>query len=423
MFSMGETDLQARSPMDEMRSSNGLPQGQNAASVSNRSSPSTEESNAAHVPDSELDWFFPEGTDMDDFDESGASARALQGMSDDDVRTIIASENLRERGLTNTKSKTRISDKDMRQARRLLTNKRERWRQQLVNEASTNLRQLIPTFPPEKKLSKHDVLRFSARYIVYLQHQLNEMLEKQQIQAGEHPSVAKKNALATREHQDWQFASMYNHLPLNSVNAATMMTATTAYGRAASSLLRETRSTFTRTYAAPSSGATPSSSPSSPPPAQPPFAPGTAQQHVQARSNRTTPPHTSMAGGFPGPQGIATIPTPVLLSAGGNAGSNGSVAGTSGKAAAGNSDAEPHTGAGAVESQGFAPAAMETSWAPGKPPGVLPIGSVGSAAEFAALGGGHHAHHHHPAAVAHRGFPGSSPVFSQAMVPAGLHWS
>lgn len=52
--------------------------------------------------------------------------------------------------------------------RRNYTNTRERWRQQNVNTAFTDLRRLLPTHPPDKKLSKSEILRFAIRYIKLL---------------------------------------------------------------------------------------------------------------------------------------------------------------------------------------------------------------------------------------------------------------
>ena len=49
--------------------------------------------------------------------------------------------------------------------RRVYTNSRERWRQQNVNTAFNDLRRLLPTHPPDKKLSKSEILRFAIRYI------------------------------------------------------------------------------------------------------------------------------------------------------------------------------------------------------------------------------------------------------------------
>jgi len=48
--------------------------------------------------------------------------------------------------------------------RRIFTNSRERWRQQNVNGAFAELRKLIPTHPPDKKLSKNEILRLAIRY-------------------------------------------------------------------------------------------------------------------------------------------------------------------------------------------------------------------------------------------------------------------
>jgi hypothetical protein len=49
--------------------------------------------------------------------------------------------------------------------RRIFTNSRERWRQQNVNGAFAELRRLVPTHPPEKKLSKNEILRLTIKYI------------------------------------------------------------------------------------------------------------------------------------------------------------------------------------------------------------------------------------------------------------------
>ncbi|XP_062852999.1 T-cell acute lymphocytic leukemia protein 1 [Trichomycterus rosablanca] len=53
-------------------------------------------------------------------------------------------------------------------ARRVFTNSRERWRQQNVNGAFSELRKLIPTHPPDKKLSKNEILRLAMKYINFL---------------------------------------------------------------------------------------------------------------------------------------------------------------------------------------------------------------------------------------------------------------
>ena len=60
--------------------------------------------------------------------------------------------------------------------RRVYTNSRERWRQQNVNSAFSELRRLLPTHPPEKKLSKSEILRFAIKYI----RLLSEVIEYQE---------------------------------------------------------------------------------------------------------------------------------------------------------------------------------------------------------------------------------------------------
>lgn len=65
------------------------------------------------------------------------------------------------------------------QSRRNFTNSRERWRQHHVNMAFGELRKLLPTYPPDKKLSKHDILKLSMKYITFLSTVLKEMDSKE----------------------------------------------------------------------------------------------------------------------------------------------------------------------------------------------------------------------------------------------------
>ncbi|XP_069013385.1 T-cell acute lymphocytic leukemia protein 1 homolog [Embiotoca jacksoni] len=58
--------------------------------------------------------------------------------------------------------------------RRIFTNSRERWRQQNVNGAFSELRKLIPTHPPDKKLSKNEILRLAMKYISFLSNLLED---------------------------------------------------------------------------------------------------------------------------------------------------------------------------------------------------------------------------------------------------------
>ncbi|CAH1101483.1 unnamed protein product [Psylliodes chrysocephalus] len=60
--------------------------------------------------------------------------------------------------------------------KKIFTNSRERWRQQNVSGAFAELRKLVPTHPPDKKLSKNEILRMAIRYI----RLLSNVLEWQQ---------------------------------------------------------------------------------------------------------------------------------------------------------------------------------------------------------------------------------------------------
>lgn len=51
-------------------------------------------------------------------------------------------------------------------------NRRERVRVEAFNLAFAELRKLLPTLPPDKKLSKIEILRLAICYIAYLNHVL-----------------------------------------------------------------------------------------------------------------------------------------------------------------------------------------------------------------------------------------------------------
>lgn len=65
--------------------------------------------------------------------------------------------------------------------RKIFTNTRERWRQQNVSGAFAELRKLVPTHPPDKKLSKNEILRMAIKYIRLLTNIL-EWQKKQEHQ-------------------------------------------------------------------------------------------------------------------------------------------------------------------------------------------------------------------------------------------------
>lgn len=82
--------------------------------------------------------------------------------------------------------------------RRIFTNSRERWRQQNVNGAFAELRKLIPTHPPDKKLSKNEILRLAMKYINFLAKLLNDQEEEgtQRAKPGKDPVVGAGGCVA-----------------------------------------------------------------------------------------------------------------------------------------------------------------------------------------------------------------------------------
>ncbi|XP_028309385.1 protein lyl-1 [Gouania willdenowi] len=77
-------------------------------------------------------------------------------------------------------------------ARRVFTNSRERWRQQNVNGAFSELRKLIPTHPPDKKLSKNEILRLAVKYINFLVTLLNDQAQERTEDSAEEEEGRKR---------------------------------------------------------------------------------------------------------------------------------------------------------------------------------------------------------------------------------------
>uniref|UniRef100_A0A1B6GJK6 BHLH domain-containing protein n=2 Tax=Cuerna arida TaxID=1464854 RepID=A0A1B6GJK6_9HEMI len=74
--------------------------------------------------------------------------------------------------------------------RKMFTNSRERWRQQNVSGAFSELRKLVPTYPPDKKLSKNEILRMAIRYIRLLTGVL-DWQQQQHINNNNHAECAR----------------------------------------------------------------------------------------------------------------------------------------------------------------------------------------------------------------------------------------
>lgn len=67
--------------------------------------------------------------------------------------------------------------------KKMFTNTRERWRQQNVSGAFSELRRIVPTHPVDKKLSKNEILRAAIKYIRLLTNVLE--WQKQQEENSE----------------------------------------------------------------------------------------------------------------------------------------------------------------------------------------------------------------------------------------------
>jgi len=78
-------------------------------------------------------------------------------------------------------AKKKLQSKSQRQLQKALLLKsqnqseRERLRQISVNQAFLALRNLVPCYPPDKKMSKHEILRATIRYIKLLREILQFM--------------------------------------------------------------------------------------------------------------------------------------------------------------------------------------------------------------------------------------------------------
>ncbi|XP_078353109.1 uncharacterized protein LOC144637893 [Oculina patagonica] len=85
--------------------------------------------------------------------------------------------------------------------KRLYTNSRERWRQQHVNLAFGELRKLLPTYPPERKLSKNEILRLAMKYIGFLDNLLQDMDDKTESQSQDPRKDVSDSNLKEERHE------------------------------------------------------------------------------------------------------------------------------------------------------------------------------------------------------------------------------
>lgn len=107
--------------------------------------------------------------------------------------------------------------------RKTFSNSRERWRQQNVSGAFAELRKLVPTYPPEKKLSKNEILRLAIKYIRLLSNVLDWQKQQENVQTSK-TSVAQ--ALQRRRHHAIQNVENHNsqdHFPLDNCDLSSII--------------------------------------------------------------------------------------------------------------------------------------------------------------------------------------------------------
>ncbi|KAG7281637.1 hypothetical protein CRUP_019149 [Coryphaenoides rupestris] len=118
-------------------------------------------------------------------------------------------------------------------ARRVFTNSRERWRQQNVNGAFSELRRLIPTHPADKKLSKNEILRLAMKYINFLVSLLQDQAHGKTSSSPEDHAQEEEAEEGEEEEEEEEeeedFPSPASSLPpADAARPATVVAATTA---------------------------------------------------------------------------------------------------------------------------------------------------------------------------------------------------
>ncbi|XP_041127213.1 T-cell acute lymphocytic leukemia protein 1 homolog [Polyodon spathula] len=96
---------------------------------------------------------------------------------DPDQYTVFPNNRMKRRTVPYEMEMADVAASPPKIVRRIFTNSRERWRQQNVNGAFAELRKLIPTHPPDKKLSKNEILRLTMKYINFLAKLLSDQEE------------------------------------------------------------------------------------------------------------------------------------------------------------------------------------------------------------------------------------------------------
>ncbi|XP_016843537.1 uncharacterized protein LOC100679414 [Nasonia vitripennis] len=135
--------------------------------------------------------------DTDDEDDQGRKRCRDRTNSNDGVSSST-------NGLLESSPPSRVGGLGV---RKLFTNSRERWRQQNVSGAFAELRKLVPTHPPDKKLSKNEILRSAIKYI----RLLSRVLEWQKSQDRNGISTTAHDVRIKTEPQAQQHPPSHHH--------------------------------------------------------------------------------------------------------------------------------------------------------------------------------------------------------------------
>lgn len=118
----------------------------------------------------------PDALVHDNSNDSLADSLAVKG--EDDVDFMLDCREVGTKGRARRENQENLSREERRRRRRATSKyraahaTRERLRVEAFNIAFGELRKLLPTLPPDKKLSKIEILRLAICYISYLNHVL-----------------------------------------------------------------------------------------------------------------------------------------------------------------------------------------------------------------------------------------------------------
>nr|CAG4650461.1 EOG090X0D01 [Sida crystallina] len=96
--------------------------------------------------------------------------------------------------------------------RKSFSNSRERWRQQNVSGAFSELRKLVPTYPPEKKLSKNEILRLAIKYIKLLSNVLEWQKQQENLPNSSSALSIRRVSFTAHHAHDGQHNHNQQHL-------------------------------------------------------------------------------------------------------------------------------------------------------------------------------------------------------------------